>query len=534
MRWVFLIAMFLGLFSDAEAGKMYVRANGSDINDGSTVALAKKTIKTALAVVAENDTLYIMDDDGPYTWTDQGAANMSGWAIYKNRLLLGEIGGDAIIDWEGNNNGGTVAITQTNTARSPWAMENLTFKNVTPGLAYFLYQASTVVGTVTDCVFDSLHTDNYAGPYAIVNYQSATGGTLTFDGCKFINMVANSFYVFRLSASGTFIITNSEFGDPYQTYGAGRDTLGYGGGIYNITSADSIYVGNCTFYSIGHTNAAMANCGGPDFTNCNGNDALHLQGDNVGVYDNTYLRQKGAIRTQNHRLHDTDFLVTTSANDGIQVYRNYVVGAGHGINLSSDNANVYYNVVSETFDDSYVSTATSSVNVYRYNVSHNTNDNGWDDQGDDNVFEYGTIIGTTSEVRLEDTTSNSTFRYNIVYDVRGSTNEFLDLFAGATSPVVEYNVYYDPDGSADRWNSLLSADRTWAQWQSDGYDVSGMNSDPRLWRPLSAPTNDAILRIRGQSASRPYHYSPMYGGMRTMDWVSRYVYPGAYPPYRGF
>ena len=213
---VYVASETLNLNILPELGTVFVNYTGGlDTNDGDSWDNAVKTIKRALEMVGNGNTIYIADG---VNYLDDATAE--GLSIDKNVTVIG-MGDNVIID--ANNNGRIFNIGACNVRLS-----NLVFINANAGA-----------------------TSGKRGGSLLVN-----GATLSIDNCRFINNTAGD-----VESYGGAINLISSTTNIINSYFEGNSAFCSGGAIYADSSNILLEVSGCTFTRNGIAGTGLADGG---------------------------------------------------------------------------------------------------------------------------------------------------------------------------------------------------------------------------------------------------------------------------------
>ena len=397
----------------------HVKTGGNDALDGLTDATAWETIaKVNGSTFQPGDRILFNKGD---TWIGRLNVPSSGSAI--NPIIFGNYGTGAnpIIDAD---EGETRCISVS--GKSYITINGIDCENATDiGIGGDNTGSHIIVQnlTISDIGTGDVEASGIAG----------LGGYSNVNHCTITNI---AHYGIALTG-GNNIFTYNDVSYTNASYD------GWGAGIY-ITGTDD---GSEISYNTIHDNGGVG-----------------LAGSTHGVYQDV-----GATNTLIHH----NIVTNSSKGAGIKidgsmdVYCNYVTNslwAAFEVGFNAANAvtiNIYNNITTENRQG--VGQLSQGAGAFTLNIKNNTfylDDNSTD---------------SMDEIRLEDDINASlVIENNIIY---ANADRHAYYMPTQSHAVINNNCIYGPTGLAIYYNA---AQRSWATWQSYGFDVNGVNADPLL------------------------------------------------------
>lgn len=461
--------------------QFYVAADGGDTNPG-TFGSPLKTIKTALAGLADGDTLTMLGDNGSFTTLNQGGdANMKGWQFGDSHVLLRGYPGQArpVIDYTGTSLSGSDRLLNHYNGKDGCTIRYASvanYDNTTP----LIYNSTGDSLTLADVVFDSI---SCGASQPIINIRSGIYGVSIID-CVFSGRTNEDDFAVSFQGDGaTRLEGHRVIGCAFNSQSDLPDTLGMPPAVKAI-EVDSLIVRDCVMWNAGEDQGSSGN----------GSDAIDLRdADRVKIANIRFTRRYRGI-SQTHTMHNTDFLATTAWSgedcDTVRVDSCYVRGAGHAFQLAFVNdISVSYCATDSTSDDGYFFDDTCDGATLSYSVSHWASDNTLDIQADNVAVDHCTFVRPFNDaVQIAATANTVSITNSVMIDVRAGSANMVTVTSGAASVSLDYNLYYDPDNAVSFDDEGTS--RTFTTWQGQGYDTNGIGDQrPRFVRYNGSATD---------------------------------------------
>ena len=239
MKKITLLAICLLMACNLFATDYYVKATGSNTNDGLSEATALLTIVAAVTKAASGDKIFIV-----------GSINHTATVNISTGLKS--------LTFQGMSNavltGGVARMFSITNPGLTYSFNDITFQGVTyagSGGAVFI-QTVASSSTFTNCVFQN-NTSTVAGGGGAF---TISGGNLTITNCSFINNSANGNAGAIQTTGGDLTISGSKFSGNTATNGSGGAL--YVGG----TTASTFTLTTSTFNGNSSTNGSTASGGG--------------------------------------------------------------------------------------------------------------------------------------------------------------------------------------------------------------------------------------------------------------------------------
>lgn len=296
MKKITFLGICLLMVSNLFAADYYVKATGSNTNDGLSEATALLTIATAVTKAASGDKIFIV---GPINHTN--TVNIS--IGLKSLTFQGM--SNAVLT------GGVVRMFTVTNAGLTYSFKDITFQGVNSGTAGItgavLIQTAASNVSFTNCVFQNNKATDQGGALC------TTGGNLTITDCSFLNnsavgnggavsclgldlTISGSIFSGNSATSGNggalyvggttasiFTLTTSTFNGNSTT---NPSLLASGGGVFVANNLRQALVSSCTFYN----NESDLNGGGLAFNSTNATSKVT----NVSCFQNK-LRVSTAV-----------------------------------------------------------------------------------------------------------------------------------------------------------------------------------------------------------------------------------------------
>jgi hypothetical protein len=181
----------------------YVRKTGNDANNGTTVALAKLTIASAITASNTNDTI----DIGVGTWTENQPYNVS--RVFQGAGMFSTIINTTIFGpYQDTMTINDMRINHTGSVNYYWRESTATmnrvyvdYSGITTPNAFLIYDVAL---TAYRCIFRGLYQSTEHCFY------STTGRNMSFNKCTFHDILPlNNRGVFTQAGGGTISVQNS-------------------------------------------------------------------------------------------------------------------------------------------------------------------------------------------------------------------------------------------------------------------------------------------------------------------------------------
>jgi hypothetical protein len=476
--------MLLCLIAARADGVIFVSPTGDDSAPG-TYADPKRTIKTALEQLPPGVTLILFG--GVYDASNQGEENLFGLSFsHPGQSLLAYPDDVPIIDWTGTSPGAGDRFFDVTPVAGDGTIAGITFRSWSRETSFLRIEDTDGV-TIRDCTFDAVAP---LGTFPIIDVDDAS--RVTIERCSFVNRPPTSlYYAIRLGGDATdavenYVVRDCVFNGPE----ALADDDGRGAGLIAI-EVDDLEVSGCRGVNAGNNPSKISP-----------RHFVELAGVRDAVISDMSFQRYLRGHDQSHPLHDADGIKIGSwagaPSTNVRVEQCELWGAGHGVHVGNDSelVDIAYVWCDSTYDDCiFCNDGARDVTIRRV-VSHYSQDNGIDIQGDGvDVAECTIVRARNAAINVRDTASGVTFRDVLVYDVRDpeSWPTSLACIEATSAWSFDHDGWYDPDGGQTTFR-FDGAIRTFAEWQAAGQDPNGLfgvdpllcNPDGRAWPIFSA------------------------------------------------
>lgn len=463
------------LLSCVVTGATYVSPSGDDSAPG-TLALPRRTISLALDGLAAGDTLLLLD--GVYDVASQGNANLFALSFPRARICLAAAPGAApVLDFAGTTPVADAPFFDDDPFGPDGTLSGVTFRNWTHDRC--LIRIDDADGaTIGDCVFEMIAPTG-TRPILVV----AGVSDITIERCSFGTRPETSlFYAVTLAGDGgpgleRYRIRDCAFNDD----DALADPLGRGAGI-QVTAVDDLEITDCTGVNAGSNRGPQSPF-----------HFIELRDVDEALVSDVQFRRYLGTADGEHPLHDADGVKIGSfagqPSEHVTIERCELWGTGHGVHVGNDSHDVALSQVwcDSTYDDCvFVNDGGSDVTITGV-VSHYSQDNGIDIQGDDVTVTACTIVRPyQSAVNVRATAGGTSVRDLLVYDVRDLDAWPRALVFVGTSGAwsFDHDVWFEPDGGSDLFY-FDGQNQSFGAWQGAGQDPNGFyDVDPMFCDPL--------------------------------------------------
>jgi hypothetical protein len=463
---------------NARTETYYVSPDGDDGNDGLSSGAPKRTLKLTLASLSAHDTLQVLG--GSYNSANQGGdGNMKGFQLPADDVYVTAYEEHVpIIDWAGVALSGSDRFLNVVNGAARGTFRGIVFSswaNATP----FVYNSSGDSLCFYECVFDGI---SPADPFAVLRFSSVVGATV--DGCSFINRSEGSWsYAIHMQGDGSddteegFVVRDCIFNSEADL----GDTLGWSAGLLAI-QVNGLVVQDCVGYNAGSD--WDANGTAYHFVDLRDVDDAVIS----GLRFTRYL----CLKNQNSWVHNANGIVLGSwsgdRSEDIAISDCAFWGAGHGVHVGNgaEDVNIQQVWCDSTYDDCVFFDDDFARGSASYVVSHYSQDNGIDIQGDSVSVAHCTIVRSRNQaVNVTWLSDGTRLRDNLVYEAR-DPRVWRDAIAVVDEEALDWafdhDLWFDPD-SAQTMFRFDGAIDTFAAWQAAGHDLNGYWEDPLLCDP---------------------------------------------------
>lgn len=441
-----LLALLLATQSATAQTNYFVdNANGNDLNNGTSLATAWKTIKKACNAATPNSIVQIKAG----TYNENVVVNVSGTA--GNPITFKNYNNDTVII-DGTGTSGTTLLTIKN--KQYLNFENLTLQNLTKNNAQgiLVESAASTTTPVTTLLFKNITVRN-------INWNSSRTKT------PGSNNNAQPFIAYGRGTTADRAITNLVI-DSCTFY---NNITGYSESLSLDGNIDGFTIKNCLV----HDNVNIGIYAGGNYGECS-----------VPALDHT---RDGTIENNtcynNVAFYATSGGIYADGSKNVVIRRNICYGNGYGVEIgceengTTENITLIDNLIYAN-DDAGIAvggyTTETTGQVLGCTIRNNTlfeNDNGQNGSGELYITKA----------------SNCSFENNVLYANSQEILMSLENISPQTGNVFNYNCWYSPSGNPNnitvQWRatqySSFSSYKTGAS-----QDANSLYGNPRLTNPV--------------------------------------------------